>query len=59
MSIYDRWGNKVFDSNQSAQFYWDGRYLGSNPVMGVYSWFVTYKSNNKLYHLQGNVTLVR
>lgn len=58
MSIYDRWGNKVFDSNQSAQFYWDGRYLGSNPAMGVYSWFVTYKSNNKLYHLQGNVTLV-
>jgi gliding motility-associated-like protein len=35
MSIYDRWGEKVFESSD-LDFRWDGKYLGQALTPGVY-----------------------
>jgi gliding motility-associated-like protein len=43
LSIYDRWGNKVFDrkdfSASDLHLFWDGRYAGSPSPTGTYVYF--------------------
>jgi len=58
-TIYDRWGEKVFESN-SIDEGWDGTYKGkelSNDVYGYYLRVVCF--NGQEYFRQGNVTLLR
>ncbi len=57
--IYNRWGNKIFESNGSKQG-WDGKYKGNDCEAGVYFWVaeLVYK-NGKHEKKQGTVTLIR
>lgn len=56
--IYDRWGNKVFESNRS-DFKWDGVYNGTKLPIGtyVYKLFVEGFNRNK-YEDIGTITIV-
>ncbi|MDX1651729.1 MAG: CotH kinase family protein [Brumimicrobium sp.] len=57
--IYDRWGNKVFESNDK-NFVWDGNFNGQFLNTGVYAYgmTITYYDGIK-QTLSGNITLIR
>ncbi len=57
--IFDRWGNKVFESNDE-NVGWDGRYKGKPAVSGVYIYLVTVKLiDNNTQTVKGDFTLIR
>ena len=58
-NIYDRWGNKVFESeNQSIG--WDGTYLGLPMNTGTYVWYLKAALNDgTVVDKKGSVALVR
>jgi gliding motility-associated-like protein len=59
MQIYDRWGSKVYHSNNIAKG-WDGTVNGKNGLPGVYVYIITMR--NPLHHViqfKGAVTLLR
>jgi gliding motility-associated-like protein len=61
--IYDRWGNKVFESTD-ADFQWNGRdqYAGNSPLnTGVFSYVIEYHDSNsdKKGAIGGNISLVK
>jgi gliding motility-associated-like protein len=51
MMIYDRWGSKVFETND-ADFCWDGKYKGKLLDPGVYVYFI-----NAIYDVDGATPL--
>jgi gliding motility-associated-like protein len=57
--IYDRWGNKVFESADTKQC-WDGLYKGDalDPGVFVYSFTATL-TNSEVVQKKGNITLIR
>jgi gliding motility-associated-like protein len=57
--IYDRWGNKVFESTD-VKTGWDGTYKGKDAEPGVYAYYlnVTMFTEKKLVQ-KGDITLVR
>lgn len=61
-TIYDRWGNLVFQSFE-VPFTWDGKFHDEimNPAVYVYVLEVRYKVENKEFEsvLSGDVTLIR
>ncbi|MBL0008015.1 MAG: gliding motility-associated C-terminal domain-containing protein [Saprospiraceae bacterium] len=61
-SIFDRWGNLVFASNQ-IPFQWDGFFASEEALPGVYVYLIKYKyldgSVEKEEVLSGDVTVVR
>lgn len=60
MMIYDRWGNRVFESTD-FKYGWDGT-IGSRPADdGTYFYMVTFTCNltSKKIVLKGDVTLIR
>ena len=59
ISIYNRWGEKVFESNDIAKG-WDGNYKGKPCPADVYVYYanITF-SNGITEQKKGNVTLVR
>ncbi len=60
MKIYDRWGNKAFDS-KSVDESWDGKYPnGEEGNVGVYTFIAKGKyKNGEVFKLNGNISLVR
>lgn len=58
-AIYNRWGEKVFETKDINQG-WDGRYKGNIQPMGVYIYMIeaTTPSGRKI-NKQGNITLIR
>ncbi|MDD4214386.1 MAG: gliding motility-associated C-terminal domain-containing protein [Bacteroidales bacterium] len=60
MLIFDRWGKKVFESDDIEKG-WDGKVNGKLlRESGVYTWVVTYKDITKRKHKQsGSVLLLR
>ncbi len=59
MRIYDRWGQKIFETNKFEEG-WDGTFKGTACKGDVYAWeIVTIKSNGKRRYLTGKVTLCR
>lgn len=60
MSIYNRWGEKIFETNSIDGRGWDGKYGGDDQPVGVYlySMRVTF-GNGYTENYQGNVTLIR
>ena len=58
MGIYDRWGGKVFETND-INAKWDGTTRGKTVSDGVYLWVVQYNDGNKDYQLAGDLTIVR
>ena len=59
MSIYNRWGEKVFYSN-SISNYWDGKYLGEDCPIGTYICYIKAIYNDKPeFKSMSNITLLR
>ncbi len=57
--IFDRWGNKVFETSDPTQG-WDGQENGTDALMGVYVWEIQgYCTTGQRYTRSGNVTLLR
>jgi gliding motility-associated-like protein len=58
LSIYNRWGNKVFETNNKDTG-WDGTY--NNTIKAdTYAWYCTFTNyKNEVKILKGNVALVR
>lgn len=57
--VYNRWGNKVFESSDLSAF-WDGTYQNSDAPIGVYAYYghIEFTDGNR-QEFQGNVTLIR
>jgi gliding motility-associated-like protein len=63
MSLYNRWGQKVFETNNINQG-WDGKIKGAPAPAGVYFWKARYIGYDKSKHLRptylnGTVTLLK
>ncbi len=59
MGIYDRWGEKLFESFDVNQG-WDGSYNGKVCHLGSYVYFIRFKlPSGKYYEKLGSVILVR
>jgi len=61
-SIYDRWGNKMFDKSQpefnNIMDGWYGRYNGQLAVPGVYVYTINFEQDGRSQTKLGTVTLV-
>ena len=59
MYIYDRWGEKVFETKDIANW-WDGSYKGSELPPDVYGYYFKVVCNDgQKYSKKGNVTLLK
>ncbi len=59
VSIYDRWGNKMFETSESGHG-WDGSYKGKLVNAGVYAYMLEIVYKNGTAELKsGNITLIR
>jgi large repetitive protein len=59
IQIYNRWGEKVFETN-NANEYWDGTYKGQRCSQGVYLYDIKLVGNNGISDkYKGSVTLLR
>lgn len=59
ISIYDRWGEKVFESDNKLNG-WDGTYKGKNVPPGVFVYYLSIGCYNKLqFTKKGNITVIR
>lgn len=57
--IFDRWGNKVFETSDPTQG-WDGMENGTYAQVGVYVWEIQgYCTTGKRFTRSGNVSLLR
>lgn len=60
MVVYNRWGEKVFESDVTNGRGWDGKYGGVEQPTGVYIYAIDVTfGNGYTERYQGNVTLVR
>ncbi len=59
MQIYNRWGQKVFESNNQV-YGWNGEFNGKSSPLGVYSYILTGKrQNGEDVFKKGTITLIR
>lgn len=59
MQIYNRWGEKVFESS-NQRVSWDGTFKGELQSPGVYSYYVNVEYlDGKVIDRKGSVTLIR
>lgn len=60
LTIFDRWGNVVFDSNNTL-IGWDGTKEGKKLPIGTYSWRLHFEESNsgQNYNIAGNVNLIK
>jgi gliding motility-associated-like protein len=59
LAVFDRWGEKVFDSEDKAQG-WDGTYKGEKLNSGVYTYFAAVVFDDGLKETKkGTIALIR
>jgi gliding motility-associated-like protein len=59
LAIYNRWGQKVFETNDKYVG-WDGYYNGNLAPPGVYDYYLeVYCYNKEKFQKKGNITLLR
>jgi gliding motility-associated-like protein len=64
LAIYNRWGEIIFESNNS-EIGWDGSYGTNGEIVmsqdGTYTWKITFKTirNDERKFVVGHVNLVR
>lgn len=57
--IYNRWGERVFESTEPSEE-WNGTYNSELCPSGVYVWKLTFKSNGtKITEKRGHINLIR
>lgn len=60
MSIYNRWGQLIFETSNTNGRGWDGRFNGKEQPAGVYIYRVAVVLDNRRQEqYEGNVTLIR
>ncbi len=60
MTVYDRWGQKIFETNSPNGRGWDGKFNEKAQPVGVYIYQMkAVLKNGKVEEYTGNVTLVR
>ncbi len=60
MQVFDRWGQKLFETAEKKGRGWDGRFKGKEQPAGVYLYRVTIRLHNgNVQQYEGNVTLIR
>jgi gliding motility-associated-like protein len=60
MTVYDRWGQKVFETTNTNGRGWDGKFNGKDQPMGAYIYQIkAVLKNGRIEDYKGNVTLVR
>ena len=60
MTIVNRWGQKVFETNTPNGRGWDGKFNGKDQPSGVYVYkIVAVLKNGRIENYDGNVTLLR
>ena len=58
-AVYNRWGEKVFDT-YDKKVGWDGIYKGRPADVGVFGWYLKVKCYDGTETFKkGNVTLIR
>ena len=58
LMIYDRWGEKVFETNDIYKG-WDGMYKNHPATVGNYVWYSTFQKDGRKTGISGNVILLR
>ncbi|MDZ7878003.1 MAG: gliding motility-associated C-terminal domain-containing protein [Saprospiraceae bacterium] len=59
MQIYDRWGNRLFQTSDTAQG-WDGKHNGTNMPQAAYTYYIRLvQSNKEIIEKTGVVMLIR
>ncbi len=58
LSIYNRWGERVFHTSDKMQG-WDGRHKGSEALMSTYVYMLEYSFEGKPFLQKGNFVLIR
>lgn len=56
--IFNRWGEKIFESNNFT-YLWDGTYQNSSSPIGVYAYLLSVKQKGRRVNLNGTVTLLK
>lgn len=60
MSVFDRWGQKIFETTNANGRGWDGTFNGKNQPQGVYIYDIkVVMKNGRIEQYHGNVTLLR
>jgi gliding motility-associated-like protein len=60
MSVYNRWGQLIFETDKIEGRGWDGRFNGAAQPEGVYVFMIDAKfKDGQIEKRQGNVTLLR
>ena len=58
MSIFNRWGQKVYSSNNIHES-WDGKFNGTESPVGTYIYIIEFRDRNGRFHRRnGNLTLI-
>ena len=58
--VWDRWGEKVFETNNPQDQGWDGTYKGKELTPDSYAWYVRVTcGNGETYVNKGDVTLLK
>ena len=59
MTIYNRFGEKIYESNNVNQG-WNGSYKGAEEPIGTYIWVISLTdTEDKKQNAKGTVTLIR
>ncbi|HEY1038958.1 MAG TPA: gliding motility-associated C-terminal domain-containing protein, partial [Bacteroidia bacterium] len=58
MEVYNRWGQKMFESNDKT-IGWDGTYKGQEAPIGVYAYTFKVTVDGKQLQKSGSITLIR
>jgi gliding motility-associated-like protein len=58
LTIYDRWGNNIFETDDATQT-WDGTRYGKNLPIGTYTYVCTYTCNDKTEMQKGFLVLIK
>ena len=60
LSIYNRWGQKVFETDDKMSLGWDGKLYGKDQEVGTYMYLIIADcGGGKQTKLKGNITLIR
>lgn len=59
LAIYNRWGQKVFETTDPLTKGWNGVYLNKPSQQEVFAYYLVVEQQNKRKILKGNITLLR
>ncbi len=60
MVVWDRWGEKVYETSDIQAEGWDGSFKGASLTPDAYAWYVKATcGNGAVYEKKGNVTLLK